>query len=228
MTEFDFDKILAKVEDDMDAEQRDRISAAIKEVADTAIAKAKEGVDLVADDAINKRAATLSELEAKQTQAQSDLDDLRTNLNAAQSEFETKTDAAIARLHALETQKTDALEMRIQRLNAAERFERLAWTDLPVKIAAAIALIIGIIVGASATVLIAADRKADIETEAAFTANTVGAMQASINHWETTAGFRLGTLRDRQVVILDEGQRFKRYVPPIGAIDAGNLWVIAD
>lgn len=228
MTEFDFDKILAKVEGDMDAEQRARISAAVSEAADTAIAKTKAGTDRIADEVINKRAATLSKFETKQKQAQSDLDDLRVTLSAVRSALEHRTDAAIARLHALETQKTGALEARFRSLNAAERFERLAWADLPVKIAAVIALIIGIIIGASATVFIAADRKADIETQQALTASTVHAMQNSINHWEATAGFRLGTHRSRQVVILDEGQRFKRYVPPIGAIDAGNLWVVTD
>ena len=56
----------------------------------------------------------------------------------------------------------------------------------------------------------------------------VTAMQASITHWEDTAGFKLGDHRGERIFILNDGYACEDYTPPIGAINAGNLWRIVE
>ena len=124
------------------------------------------------------------------------------------------------------TQKINALERKIDSLRASRVIAELTWNDLPKKISIGGAAFAGLVVGAVLTIFTAASERRQINFQANVMRQQVVDMDASMAHWENTAGFKLGNYRGERVFILDDGQKFDDYTPVFGAIDAGNLWRI--
>ena len=228
MTSFDFEKMLADAGAELDQERRDRLSNAMDEI-----------VAAVVSDAKTKVVSAVAAVKAEQNEAlevlRADIAKARETAKAAMADADRAGSSLTEKIEATENaasermeRKVLSLERRMTKLKTSRVFAELTWNDLPRKIAVGSAVFVGLIIGAALTVVTAASERRQIRFEEAFMQQRVTEMHASITHWEDVAGFKLGDHRGERVFILSEGYKFADYTPPIGAINAGNLWRIVE
>ena len=199
----------------------DTVVAAVVSEAQTKAATAVATVVQEHKEALNLLRADLTRAQETAKAAMAAADQARASLA---EKVEAAENAANERME----QQVSSLERRIAKLNTSRVFAELTWNDLPKKIAIGSAMIAGLIIGATLTVMTAASERRQILFQEAFMQQRVTEMQASITHWEDSAGFKLGDHRGERVFILNDGYAFEDYTPPIGAINAGNLWQIVE
>ncbi len=222
MSRFDFEKMLAAADVKLTQEQTGHLHAAMDRVIDDVELEAKE----------TARNVLAAELEA----AQSTRNEAFDSLAALQAELKAMQDDVALGRQAIADERQAALgdigleakvaASDVRKLRASRVAAELAWNDLPKKVAIGAAAFLGLIVGAGLTILAAASERRSINSQIDFAQMQVTQLQQYVEHWEQTAGFALGQYRGDPVVRLNPGQEFVRFVPPIGASTAGNLWKV--
>lgn len=228
MTSFDFEKILADAGAELDQERRQRLSNALNAAIEAIEIEAKARAEKAVEAVIIEQKEELTSLKAEIFKTQQTAAAAMTEANQASAALTGKIEATESEASERMSEKLSSLEQRVNGLKASRVLAELAWNDLPKKIAIGGAVFIGLIVGAALTVMAAASERRQVSFQAEFMQQQVDEMNASITHWEDLAGFKLGDHRGKRVFILDDGYKFDDYVPPIGAINAPNLWQIVE
>ena len=228
MTSFDFDKILADAGAELDQERRDRLNKAMNAIIETVEIEAKARAESSVKAVIEEQKEALTTLKVDIIKAQQTAAAAINEANQARATLTSKIELTEREASERLSEKLSSLEQRINGLKASRVLAELAWNDLPKKITIGGAVFVGLVIGAALTVMTAASERRQVSFQAAFMQQQVDEMNASIAHWEDVAGFKLGDHRGKRVFILDDGYAFDDYVPPIGAMDAGNLWQIVE
>ena len=228
MTSFDFEKILADAGAELDKERRDRLSKAMNAAIDTVEAEAKARAERAVEAVIEEQREGLATLKADIIKTQQTAAAAMTEANQARAALTGKIEVNEREASEQLMEKLSHLEQRVNGLKASRVLAELAWNDLPKKITIGGAVFVGLVIGAALTVMTAASERRQVSFQAAFMQQQVDEMNASIAHWEDVAGFKLGDHRGKRVFILDDGYAFDDYVPPIGAMDARNLWQVVE
>jgi len=222
MTRFDLDKLLAAAEATLAEEEKAKLHEAMNAIIEKVTSEAEQAAQ-------SAFKAQLEEIEKAKVRGEQ----FETNARQFFTEIEVSQQNAVQKVS--ETGQTMAsaihndgqkIETKLGQLKASRVMAELVWNDLPKKIVVGGAAFLGLFVGAVLTVLVAASERREVNLQVALAEREVTELKQYVSYWQQAAGFELGQYQGDPVVRLSPGQEFVRFVPPIGALTAGNLWKV--
>jgi len=222
MTRFDLDKLLATAGATLAEEERAKLQDAMNAIIEKVTAEAEQAGRL----AFNAQFEEIEMAKERNEQFEANARQFFTEVEVSQQNAVQKvveTGKAIASAINTDGQK---VQTKLEQLKASRVMAELVWNDLPKKMVVGAAAFLGLLVGAVLTVLVAALEKREVDLQIAFVEREVTELRQFISYWRQTAGFEFGQYEGDRVVRLKLGQEFVRFVPPIGALTAGNLWKV--